>query len=67
MQVDKVDEERAIQSLIPGMNKISISIGFVCFFFRIEICIDESIKKTFSVLSFMTNYCMVQKIADKKV
>ena len=33
----------------------------------IEILIDESIKRTFSVISFINNYYMVQKVADKEV
>jgi hypothetical protein len=31
MQVDRVDDERLIQSAIPGMNKISISIELFVF------------------------------------
>ncbi|CAF3911665.1 unnamed protein product [Adineta steineri] len=48
MQVDRLDDERLIQSPHP------------------EIHIDESIKKTFSVISFMMSHYMVQKIANKQ-
>ncbi len=35
--------------------------------FSIEILLDESIKRTFSVISFMRNYHTVQKVVEKEV
>ncbi|CAF1097333.1 unnamed protein product [Rotaria sp. Silwood1] len=48
MEVDRVDEERQIQTIYP------------------EIFIDESIKKTFTSIKFLTNHYMVQKVARKE-
>ncbi len=66
MQVDRVDDERQIQSPIPGRKNISYMFIFH-WLYSIEIFIDESIRKTFSVISFVSNHYMVQKVTDREV
>ena len=66
MQVDKVDDERAIQAPNPGLL-IFHYFQQLFLFLLIEICIDESIKKTFPTINIMNSYYMVQKVAIKEV
>ena len=64
--VMQVDEERSSSSMSPG-NLIKQDFYILICLYSIEILIDESIKRTFSVISFMRNYLTVQKVAVKEV
>ncbi len=66
MQVDKVDDERQIQAPNPGLLILHY-FQQLFLFFLIEICIDDSIKKTFPTINIMNSYYMVQKVAAKEV
>ena len=65
----EVDEERTTQTAHAGtpVKHPRVSILRVLFPLSIEIIIDDSIKRTFSVISFITHYYMVQKVARKEV
>lgn len=68
MQVDRVDEERQIQSQQPGrINWQKKNEYFIYSISILEILMDESIKKTFSISSLVPTYYMVEKIANREV
>lgn len=58
------NEQVQLQPQVDRLKRMNILTSL---FFSLEILFDDSIRRTFSVISFMPKYHKVQKVADKEV